>query len=118
MDFLERELIDGYGLPDDFTWEQRDYFSSLYRERGRFSTKGEFFKNEDLADTYEKIAAGGRDAFYKGEIAHAISRHVQRLGGLLSTDVFANHTSVGIAPISVNYSGAVVSEIPPNTTVR
>ncbi|HLR91424.1 MAG TPA: gamma-glutamyltransferase [Balneolaceae bacterium] len=115
MDFLERELIDGYGLPDDFTWEQRDYFSSLYRERGRFPKKGEFFKNEDLADTYEKIAAGGRDAFYKGEIAHAISEHVQRLGGFLSPDDFANHSSVWVDPVSVNYRGYDVWEIPPNT---
>ena len=115
MDFLDRDLIRGYGLPEDFDWEQLEYFSSLYRENGRFPQKGEFFKNDDIADTYEKIATGGRDAFYRGEIAHTISEHIQSMGGFLSAEDFANHSSEWIDPISVNYRGYDVWEIPPNT---
>ncbi|MCC5908673.1 MAG: gamma-glutamyltransferase [Balneolaceae bacterium] len=115
MDFLDRDLIRFYGLSDDFEWEQLDYFSTLYRERGRFPKKGELFKNEDLAITLEILAEGGRDAFYRGEIGQRITEHIQEKGGFLSMEDLETHSSEWVDPISVNYRGYDVWQIPPPT---
>lgn len=114
MDFLERDLIRFYGLPEDFEWDDLEYFSTLYRPEGRFPEKGELFKNVDLAETLRLISAGGREVFYEGEIAEAITSHIQSEGGFLSMEDFAEHTSVWVDPVTVNYRGADVWQIPPN----
>lgn len=115
MDYLERDLIRGYGLPEDFKWEvDLPYFSSLYRPEGYFQNKGDVRTNTDLASTLEKIAEDGREAFYNGEIAEKIVNHLQNLGGYLSMEDFANHSSKWVDPVSVNYRGYDVWEIPPN----
>ncbi len=67
-----------------------------------------------LADTLQQIAEGGKAAFYQGKVADAIVRTVQRLGGLLTHEDLAAHTSEWVTPISVNYHGVDVYEIPPN----
>lgn len=115
MDYLERDLIRSYGLLEDFEWDDLDYFSSLYRPDGRFPDKGELFRNEDLAASFEKIASGGREAFYEGDIAEAIVTHIQKEDGFLTLDDFRSHSSVWVDPVSVNYRGVDVWEIPPNT---
>lgn len=115
MDFLDRDLIRHYGLPDDFDWENLSYFSSLYREKGRFPQKGELFKNEDLANTLQKIADNGREVFYEGEIAEAIVGHIQSEGGFLSMNDLTDHSSLWVEPVSVNYRGVDVWQLPPNT---
>lgn len=115
MDFLDRDLIRHYGLPNDFEWESLRYFSSLYRENGRFPKKGELFKNEDLANTLQKIADNGREVFYEGEIADAIAGHIQSQGGFLTIRDFAEHSSRWVEPVSINYRGVDVWQLPPNT---
>lgn len=115
MDYLERDLIRSYGLPDDFEWDDLAYFSSLYRPNGRFPDKGELFRNEDLSVSLEKISNGGREAFYEGEIGEAITAHIQNEGGFLTMDDFRSHSSSWVDPVSVNYRGVDVWEIPPNT---
>ena len=115
MDFLDRDLIRFYNLPEDFKWNQLEYFSSLYRPNGRFPVKGELHRNEDYARTLEKLAAGGRDAFYRGEIARAITDHIQDEGGFLAMDDYEQHSSVWVDPVSVNYRGYDVWQIPPPT---
>jgi gamma-glutamyltranspeptidase / glutathione hydrolase len=115
MDFLDRDLIRFYGLPDDFEWAQLDYFSRLYRENGRFPKKGEPFRNEDLANTLEILAEGGRDAFYRGEIGRAITGHIRAEGGFLSMEDLENHSSEWVDLVSVNYRGVDVWQIPPPT---
>lgn len=114
MDYLERDLIRTYDLPQPFQWESLPHFSKLYRKNGRFPDKGELYKNPDLANTLEKIAHGGRSAFYKGEIAAAIVEHIQQMGGFLSKEDFAEHTSVWVDPVSTNYRGYDIWELPPN----
>ncbi|WP_252741044.1 gamma-glutamyltransferase [Robiginitalea marina] len=89
-------------------------FASTYMPGGRPPAKGEVFRNPDLANTYEKIAKGGRDAFYKGDIARTIDRYMKQHGGLLSYQDLAAHTSNWVDPISVNYRGYDVWELPPN----
>ena len=91
-----------------------DGFKETYMPSGRMPVKGEIFKNPALADTYEKIAKGGRDAFYKGEIARAIGAYIKSQGGFLDYDDLASHTSDWVEPVSVNYRGYDVWELPPN----
>jgi len=75
---------------------------------------GEIFKNPDLAATLEKIAKGGRDAFYKGDIAHTIDAYMKRIGGELRYEDFAAHHSEWVDPACVDYRGYDVCELPPN----
>lgn len=114
MDYLDRDLIRTYGLPASFDWSELPAFSALYRKDGRFPRKGELYRNPDLARTLEQIATGGRAAFYRGEIAAAIVAEMQRSGGFLSMADFADHASVWVDPVSVNYRGYDVWELPPN----
>jgi gamma-glutamyltranspeptidase/glutathione hydrolase len=75
---------------------------------------GEIFKQPNLARTLRVLARGGRDAFYKGEIAHDIVDYCKKNDGFLSLQDFAEHKSEWVEPISTDYRGYRVSEIPPN----
>lgn len=76
--------------------------------------KGDIFRNPDLAATYRTIAKGGRDAFYKGEIADRIDAFMRAEGGWLRKADFEKHMSTWVEPVSVNYRGYDVFELPPN----
>ena len=89
-------------------------FADTYMPRGRTPDKGEVFKNPRLADTLEQIATGGRDEFYKGDIARRIDAYMTEQGGLLRYDDLAKHTSEWVTPVSTNYRGWDVYELPPN----
>ena len=89
-------------------------FKETYMANGRMPQKGEIFKNPYLADTYEKIATKGRDEFYKGDIARTIAAYMKRNGGFLSYEDMAAHQSEWIEPVSTNYRGYDVWELPPN----
>ena len=81
---------------------------------GKLPNEGEIYKNPYLAETYRKIAKGGRDAFYKGDIAKIIGNFIKEQGGFLSAKDLAAHQSEWVAPVSVNYRGYDVWELPPN----
>lgn len=85
-----------------------------YMPNGRPPAKGEIFRNPFLANTLEKIAKGGRDAFYKGEIARTIAKYMKEQGGFLSYKDMADHTSEWVEPVSTNYRGYDIWELPPN----
>ena len=89
-------------------------FAEVFLPGGRAPAKGEIFRNPALADTYEKIAAGGRDAFYKGDIARTIADYMQANGGFLSFEDLATHSSDWVEPVAVNYRGYDVWQLPPN----
>ncbi|MGA0556424.1 gamma-glutamyltransferase [Larkinella sp. VNQ87] len=89
-------------------------YRQLYMPGGQAPQKGDIFKNEDLAATLEKIIKGGRDAFYKGDIARTIAATVKRDGGFLSYEDLATHRSNWVDPVSTNYRGYDVWELPPN----
>lgn len=89
-------------------------FEETYMPNGKMPQKGDIFKNPYLANTYEKIAKGGRDAFYKGDIAKTIAKYIKEEGGFLSYDDLASHKSEWVDPVSVNYRGYDVWELPPN----
>ena len=81
---------------------------------GKLPNEGEIYKNPYLANTYRKIAKGGRDAFYKGEIAQTIGKFIKEQGGFLSAKDLAAHRSEWVEPVSINYRGYDVWELPPN----
>lgn len=81
---------------------------------GKLPKEGEIYKNPYLANTYRKIAEGGRDAFYKGDIAKTIGAFIKEQGGFLSAKDLAKHKSEWVEPVSINYRGYDVWELPPN----
>ena len=93
---------------------QYEGFKETYMPDGEMPDTGDIFKNPALAATYEKIAKGGRDAFYKGDIARTIDAYIKAQGGFLSYADLASHTSTWVEPVSTNYRGYDVWELPPN----
>jgi len=89
-------------------------FAATFLPGGRAPRKGEIFRNPDLAATYRMLAAGGRDVFYRGSIAETIDRFSRRIGGLLALRDLDEHTSSWVEPVSTNYRGYSVWELPPN----
>jgi gamma-glutamyltranspeptidase / glutathione hydrolase len=89
-------------------------FIETFTIDGLAPRKGEIFKNPSLARTYRMLAEGGRDAFYKGEIARAIDAYMKRNGGFLSYEDLAAHSSTWVEPVSTAYRGYEVWELPPN----
>ncbi len=89
-------------------------FLEQFTRDGRAPAKGEIWTNANLASTLEAIARGGRDAFYKGRIARTIGDYMKASGGFLSYDDLATHQGEWIEPVSVNYRGYDVWELPPN----
>ena len=88
--------------------------SDIYMPNGAAPKKGDIFRNPNLAATYEQIAADGRDAFYKGDIARNIDAYMAENGGFLSYDDLAAHTSDWVTPVSTSYRGYELFELPPN----
>ncbi|KPL10870.1 MAG: gamma-glutamyltransferase [Bacteroides sp. SM23_62] len=97
------------------TWlKQYPGFEETYMSGGKTPDKGEIFKNPYLANTLEKIAEDGRDAFYKGDIARTIARYMKDQDGFLSYEDLAEHHSEWVEPVSTNYRGYDLWELPPN----
>ncbi len=95
-------------------YKQNADFARTFLPDGRAPQPGEIFTNKNLAGTLKKIAEGGRDVFYKGEIAQKIVRFAQAQGGFHTMQDFAAHTSNWLDPISTTYRGYTVYELPPN----
>lgn len=89
-------------------------FSEVYMPEGKALTKGDLFKNPQLATTYERLAQGGRDSFYTGTMARTMANFIQEQGGFLSYQDLAQHRSEWVEPMSVDYRGYQVWELPPN----
>ena len=90
-------------------------FKEQFTVDGRAPRKGEMWKNPNLADTLQKIADGGRDAFYKGDIARTMDAYFRANGGFLSYGDLASHQGEWVEPVSTNYRGVDVWELPPNS---
>ena len=89
-------------------------FIEQFTNDGLAPRTGEMWRNPNLANTLERIAAEGRDVFYKGDMAHTIGTFMQENGGFLSQEDMAAHESEWIEPVSTNYRGYDVWELPPN----
>ncbi|HEX5756715.1 MAG TPA: gamma-glutamyltransferase [Arenimonas sp.] len=89
-------------------------FAAQFTIDGRAPRKGESWKNPHLASTLDAIATGGRDAFYKGDIARTIDRYFKDNDGFLRYEDLAAHEGEWVEPVSSNYRGVDVWELPPN----
>ena len=90
-------------------------FAAVFMPGGRAPREGERFTNPALAKTLRLLAERGRDAYYKGPVAEALVRFSKANGGFFSLEDFARHHSTWDEPISTDYRGYTVWELPPNT---
>jgi gamma-glutamyltranspeptidase / glutathione hydrolase len=89
-------------------------FDAVFTLAGRAPAAGELKTNPFLADTLERLAAEGRSAFYEGPIPRDIEAFLKPLGGFITAQDFADHQGEWVQPISTNYRGYDVWQIPPN----
>lgn len=89
-------------------------FTEQYTLDGNAPKAGEIWRNKNLANTLKALGTDGRDAFYKGEIAKTIGDYMQANGGFLSYEDLASHQGEWVEPVSTNYRGYDVWELPPN----
>jgi gamma-glutamyltranspeptidase/glutathione hydrolase len=92
----------------------RESSSKTYLIQGKAPQPGQIFVNQDLARTYKNIVRDGIETFYGGEICDAIVNYSNRNNGLLSRQDFKDHSTTWVDPISSDYRGYTVYELPPN----
>ena len=112
--FPVTELVSYYMKLASNNFIEYPNFKETYFIDGASPKKGELFKNIHLANTLRVISSEGRKGFYEGEIAKIISEFIQEQGGFLSYDDLKNHRSEWVEPVSTNYRGYEVWELPPN----
>lgn len=112
--FPMSELIAYYLKGSAPRYEKYPGFKEVFMPDGKTPAKGEIFKNPYLANTLEIIANEGRNAFYQGDIARIIAAYMKEQGGFLSYEDLSSHNSEWIDPVSTNYRGYDVWELPPN----
>ncbi len=115
---------EGFAISEIISYQWRDaapvlaqdpLAAAVYLPGGKPPAAGDVFRNPQLAATLAQLAAGGRDAFYRGAIGQAIGDDMKRRNGLLTAADIAAHTSDWVEPISTTYRGHEVFELPPNT---
>ncbi|MHB8595354.1 MAG: gamma-glutamyltransferase family protein [Ktedonobacteraceae bacterium] len=94
--------------------EEFSGFEAVFTPHQHVPQIGEIWSNPDLARTLRLIAQTNVETFYRGEIAQAIAAFSAQTGGLLSATDLARHSSSWVTPISTNYRGYDVWELPPN----
>ena len=114
--FPVSEIIQGQWASAASALAQWPDSAATYLPGGRPPDVGEVFTNPRLAATYEAIAQGGRDAFYKGDIARRIVSFSEANGGYFTLADFEDHSSVWVEPVSTNYRGYDIWEVPPNSS--
>ncbi|MCY4077952.1 MAG: gamma-glutamyltransferase, partial [Acidobacteria bacterium] len=114
--FPVSEIIQGQWAGAALALAQWPDSAATYLPDGRPPRVGERFRNPRLAATYEAIARGGRDAFYKGDIARRIVAFSEANGGYFTMADFEDHSSAWVEPVSTSYRGSDVWEVPPNSS--
>lgn len=94
---------------------ERPHFAAQFTIDGRAPRRGELWRNENLARTYERIAREGRAGFYEGEIPRIIETFLREQGGFLAAADFAAHRGEWVDPVGVDYRGTMVWQLPPNS---
>ena len=89
-------------------------FKDVWMPDNNILSKGDLFKNPQLANTLEEISKSKRKSFYEGNIAKLMADFIKEQGGFLSTSDFANYHAEWVEPVSTNYRGYDVWELPPN----
>ena len=108
------ELIHDFWEGDEQTLKQTPEAERVFLPGGKAPEIGEMFANPDLGKTLTLLAEGGRDVFYRGEIAQSIVSTSTALGGTMQADDLADFSAEWVEPISITYHGWKVYELPPN----
>jgi gamma-glutamyltranspeptidase/glutathione hydrolase len=112
--FPVMEKIAADWVPEVPRLKQDPAAAATFLVNGGAPAPGTVFYQKNLARTFRALARGGREAFYKGEIARTIVDYCQKHGGFLTVEDFAAHKSEWVEPISTTYRGYTLYEIPPN----
>ena len=112
--YFVSELVHAYWKNAQETLKETPEATRIFLPEGKVPELGERFSNPDLARTLRLIAEQGRDAFYRGEIAQAIVKTSAALGGTMQADDLAEFSAEWVDPISIDYRGWKVYELPPN----
>jgi gamma-glutamyltranspeptidase / glutathione hydrolase len=108
------ELVHGYWEGAQDRLKETPEATRVFLPHGKVPEIGEQFRNPDLARSLRLIADQGRDAFYRGEIAQAIVKTSSALGGTMQADDLADFSPEWVDPISIDYRGWKIYELPPN----
>tara|TARA_B100001027_G_scaffold215139_1_gene188522 strand:- start:1518 stop:3203 length:1686 start_codon:yes stop_codon:yes gene_type:complete len=112
--FPVSELVSYYMKVASNNYQKYPNFKETYYINDSTPKKGQIFKNPDLARTLRLIAKNGKKGFYEGETANTIANFIKKQGGFLSYNDLKNHKSEWIEPVSTNYRGYDIWELPPN----
>ena len=112
--FPVTELIAYYLERSSSVFKDYENFSSVWMPSGATPKKGEIFKNPLLAKTYKAIAKTNGQSFYEGSIATEIIKILNENGNPMSLSDLRNFSPEWVEPVSTNYRGYDVWELPPN----
>jgi gamma-glutamyltranspeptidase/glutathione hydrolase len=108
------EIIHDYWAAGERTLKATTEAQRVFPPNGKVPQVGEMFSNPDLAKALRLIAENGRDAFYQGEIARAILKTSSELRGTMQGGDLEEFSSEWVDPISIDYRGWKIYELPPN----
>ena len=108
------EIIHDYWVDATEKMQKTDEARRVFLPGGKAPEIGDHFRNPDVAKALSLVAQQGRDAFYKGEIAQAIVNTSTALGGTMRLDDLAGFSAEWVEPISIDYRGWTIYELPPN----
>ena len=108
------EIIHDYWVPEEGKLNKTEEARRVFLPGGKVPDLGARFTNPDIAKTLKLIADQGRDAFYKGPIAQAIIQTSSAFGGTMALDDLADFSAEWVEPISIEYRGWKIYELPPN----
>jgi len=112
--FPVTELIAYYLEGSAENFQNFPNFKSVWMPNGTIPKKGDIFRNPHLANTYQSIANSYGESFYKGEIAEEIVKSLKSQGGAMQMSDLINYAPEWVEPVSTNYRGYDVWELPPN----
>jgi len=112
--FPVTEVIAGEWKEAESLLRSSEPSSNAYLINGKAPSPGQVFINKDLSKVYQRIAREGIKVFYEGDICDAIVNTSNRLHGLFSQRDFKDHTTSWVDPISTDYRGYTIYELPPN----
>ncbi|OGA23806.1 MAG: gamma-glutamyltransferase [Betaproteobacteria bacterium RIFCSPLOWO2_02_FULL_67_19] len=112
--FLVSPTIAGQWAKQIAELREQPGFAQAFMPQGRAPLPGERFRFPEHAATLEKIAATRGEAFYRGELAERIAAHARQHGGVMTAADLAAHASDWTAPLSMDYRGYTLHELPPN----
>ncbi|HET6250099.1 MAG TPA: gamma-glutamyltransferase family protein [Tepidisphaeraceae bacterium] len=95
-------------------YRQYPDFLKVFVPNGHTPAAGEIFRNPDAARSLQLIADSSGEAYYRGELARQFVAHSSAAGGLFTADDLASHTADWVDPISIDYHGTRIYELPPN----